>query len=119
MGGHHVAGARQLANVTLLVDHNHSQNDGPIDAILPPYSLPDRFRSFQWHVQEINGHSHLAIRDAVLNARANQRQPSVVIAHTQKGYLTPGQILLNGSHSGSLTEQIYEDAIAELERTAR
>lgn len=112
------AGARQLGNVVLLVDYNRSQNDGSLDEILPLHPLPDKFRAFHWHVQEVNGHSHLAIRDAVVNARVNQRQPSVIVAHTQKGYLTPGEILLNGSHSGSLTTEVYEDAIARLEQVA-
>jgi transketolase len=112
------AGARGLANVVLLVDYNRSQNDGPLDEIMPLHPLPEKFRAFHWHVQEVNGHSHLAIRDAIASAKENWLQPSVVIAHTRKGYLAPGKILLNGSHSGSLTDEVYEKAVAQLERMA-
>ena len=109
------AGARGLANVVLIVDYNRSQNDGTLEEIMPLHPLPEKLRSFHWRVQEIkNGHSHLAIRDAVANARENWMQPSVIIAHTRKGYLGPGQILLNGSHSGALTPEVYEDAISYL-----
>jgi len=108
------AGARGLANVVLIVDYNRSQNDGTLEEIMPLHPLPEKLRSFHWHVQEVNGHSHLAIRDAVANARENWMQPSVIIAHTRKGYLGPGQILLNGSHSGALTPEVYEDAISYL-----
>ncbi|GAB3950527.1 transketolase [Micromonospora vulcania] len=111
------AGARGLANVVLLVDYNRSQNDGTLEEIVPLHPLPEKFRSFHWHVQEVNGHSQLAIRDAINNARENWMQPSVIIAHTRKGYLGPGEVLLNGSHSGVLTPEVYEDAVGYLERT--
>lgn len=113
------AGAQCLSNVVLLVDYNRSQNDGPVDEIMPLHPLPEKFRSFHWHVQEVDGHSHRAIRDAVGYARTDRHQPSVVVAHTRKGYLAPGQVLLNGSHSGSLTPEVYADAIAQLEGAAR
>jgi len=109
------AGSRGVGNVILIVDYNRGQNDGTTDEIMSLHPLPDKFRAFNWHVQEVNGHSHLAIRDAVINAQAHQAQPSVIIAYTRKGYLAPGHILLNGEHSGQLTEEVYEDAIATLE----
>ncbi|TDB89164.1 transketolase [Micromonospora fluostatini] len=112
------AGASGLSNVVLLVDHNRSQNDGTLDEVLPLHPLAERFRAFHWHVQDVNGHSHLAVRDAVINARAHRLQPSVIIAHTRKGYLGPGEVLLNGAHSGTLTTEVYRDALAYLGRVS-
>jgi transketolase len=110
-----VAGARRLANVVLVVDHNGSQNDGLLSEIMPLAGLAERFRAFEWHVQDVNGHSHLSLMDALANARDNQAQPSVVIARTRKGHLGPGRIALNGSHSATLTTEEYESAMRYLE----
>ncbi|SCL20761.1 transketolase [Micromonospora pallida] len=110
------AGVRQLANTLLIVDHNRSQNDGPLDEVLPLHALPEKLRAFQWHVQEVDGHCHTAIRDAISTARTNNAQPSVIIAHTLKGYLGPERILLNGTHSGVLSAEEYENAVVYLRR---
>jgi transketolase len=105
------AGVRNVSNLVLFVDYNKSQNDGALDDILPLHPLTEKLKSFLWHVQEIDGHSHLAIRDAIINARANSAQPSVIVAHTRKGYLGRDRILLNGQHSGSLTDEELDSAV--------
>ncbi len=112
------AGARGVANVVAIVDYNKSQNDDALDAILPLHPLDEKFKAFGWHVQEVDGHSHLAIRDAIVSAKADQRRPSVVLAHTRKGYLGRGRILLNGAHSGALSQDQFEEAVAYLRRAA-
>ncbi|MFF4991033.1 transketolase [Streptosporangium saharense] len=108
------AGVRQISNVVVFVDHNRSQSDGLLDEVMPIHPLGDKFRSFLWHVQEIDGHSHPAIRDAVVNARRHTSQPSMIIAHTRKGHLGEGRVLLNGSHGGSLSEDEFDEAVGYL-----
>ncbi|HEX3789134.1 MAG TPA: transketolase [Pseudonocardiaceae bacterium] len=105
------AGAHQVANLILFVDYNRSQNDGALDEILPLYPLGAKFRSFRWHVQEIDGHAHEQIRDAVINAKQRTDRPSVIIANTRKGHLGQDRLVLNGSHSGALTEDEFTTAI--------
>lgn len=49
---------------------------------MPLNPLVDKFRSFNWHVQEINGHDFREIDRAVEEAQAVFDKPSVIIAHT-------------------------------------
>jgi transketolase len=110
--------ARSLGNLVLVVDHNKSQNDGKVEDVMPIGALPEKFRAFGWHVQEVDGHSHLAIVDAFATATAHTARPSVIIAHTRKGYLGRDRVLLKGSHSGTLGEEEYIEAIEYLGATA-
>lgn len=96
------AGARGLAGLTLLVDHNGSQNDGPVERVLPLGSLPAKLQAFGWQVQEVDGHEHHAIRAALGAARRSAR-PTALIAHTRKGHLGRDRLVLGGSHGGVLT----------------
>lgn len=110
------AGARKVSNIVLFVDHNKRQSDGPVDEVLPIGRLADKFRAFGWSVQEIDGHDHEAIRDAIGAARENAAQPSAIVAHTVKGHLGPGRVLLNGSHSGTLSPEEFRLASDYLRR---
>jgi transketolase len=111
------AGVRKATNLILFIDYNRSQNDGAVDEILPLHPLADKLEAFQWHVQEVDGHSHEEIRDAVVTAKQNTEQPSVIIAHTRKGHLAPDRVLLNGAHGGTLSAEEFHQAIDYL-RTA-
>jgi transketolase len=48
-------------------------------------TIADKFRAFNWHVTEIDGHDVEAIHDALLAAKAHDAGPAIVIAHTIKG----------------------------------
>ena len=73
-----------LANLIAIVDRNNIQIGGDTEKVMPLGDLADKWRSFGWDVQEIDGHDHLAIIQAIDKAK-NSRQPSVMIAHTIPG----------------------------------
>ncbi|MDO8482362.1 MAG: transketolase, partial [bacterium] len=50
---------------------------------LEPFA--DKYKAFNWHVQEIDGHNFNAIDEAVNRAKAVFDQPSVIIARTIPG----------------------------------
>ena len=52
---------------------------------MPLDSLNDKWASFNWHVQEIDGNNMQAIIDAVEAAKAVFEKPSVIIARTIPG----------------------------------
>jgi len=109
------AGAHRVSNVVAIIDHNNTQSDGTLDDTLPLRPLPDKLCAFGWHVQEVNGHAHRELREAVRAARRDTARPSVIIAHTRKGWLGRGQILLGGSHSAIPSAAEYARAVALLE----
>ncbi len=77
-----LAGKEKLQNLTVFVDRNNIQIDGFTEDIMPLNPLAEKWRSFNWHVQEIDGHNFRAIDGAYTQALAVFDKPSVIIAYT-------------------------------------
>lgn len=80
-----LAGKNKLRNLIAIVDRNNIQIDGFTEDIMPLEPLRDKWESFNWHVQEIDGHNFQEIVSAVNQAKAVFEKPSVIIAHTIPG----------------------------------
>ncbi len=79
------AGARNLHNITAVVDRNNIQIDGFTEEVMPIEPLVDKFKAFNWTVLEVDGHNIREIVDAFNKAMAIFENPTVVIAHTIPG----------------------------------
>lgn len=79
------AGKNKLSQIIAFVDRNNIQIDGSTEDIMPLEDLAGKWRSFGWHVQEIDGHNIESIRVAIGMAKAITNRPSVIIAHTIPG----------------------------------
>lgn len=79
------AGKYKLSQLLVFVDRNNIQIDGSTDTVMPLEDLAGKWRSFGWHVQEIDGHNIESIIDAASMARAINNKPSVVLTHTIPG----------------------------------
>jgi transketolase len=75
----------KLDNLIAIVDHNGLQLDGTNRQIMNLEPLTDKWRSFGWHVIEINGHDFPAILGAFQDAKKIKGQPTAIIAITIKG----------------------------------
>lgn len=80
-----LAGKEKLGNLIAIVDRNHIQIDGFTEDIMPLSPLYDKWKSFGWHVLQIDGHDMRAIVGAVREAQAMFEKPSVILAHTIPG----------------------------------
>ncbi len=80
-----LAGKEKLGNLIVIVDRNNIQIDGNTEDIMPLENLSHKFESFNWHVEEIDGHNFGAIVEAVGRAQAVFDGPSVIIARTIAG----------------------------------
>ncbi|MBI4136053.1 MAG: transketolase [Candidatus Vogelbacteria bacterium] len=80
-----LAGREGLHNLIAFIDRNNIQIDGFTEDIMPLEPLADKWRAFNWHVIEIDGHNFEEINDAVGEAKAVFAKPSVIIAHTIPG----------------------------------
>jgi transketolase len=76
------AGKEHLHNLILIIDRNGIQIDGYTKDVMPLEPLHEKFESFNWDVQEVDGHNIRAVNDAIGKAQAIYEQPSVIIAHT-------------------------------------
>ncbi len=77
-----LGGKERLQNVTAIIDRNNIQIDGFTEDIMPLNPLTDKWRAWNWHVQEIDGHNFRDIDRAVGQAQAVFDKPSVIIANT-------------------------------------
>lgn len=80
-----MAGKERLRNLTAIVDRNNIQIDGYTETIMPLEPLADKWRAFNWHVIEIDGHNIGQFLDAVGEAKAVYEKPTVILAHTIPG----------------------------------
>jgi len=79
------AGKYKLGQLIVFVDRNNIQIDGNTEDVMPLEDLAAKWKSFGWHVQEIDGHNVASIQDAASMARAIENKPSVIISHTIPG----------------------------------
>lgn len=79
------AAQQQLSRLCLIVDYNQIQSLGNVKDICDLSPLADKFRAFNWHVEEIDGHHYDEIAAALAAFKAEQQRPTVIIAHTVKG----------------------------------
>ncbi len=77
-----LGGKEKLHNLIMIVDRNGIQIDGYTKDVMPLEPLREKFESFNWDVQEVDGHNIRAVNDAIGKAQAVYSQPSVIIAHT-------------------------------------
>ena len=80
------AAKNNLDNLTVVVDRNNIQIDGMTEDVMPLDYLTAKYESFNWFVQEVDGHNIRAFVDAVNHARSVHQKPSVIIAHTIPGF---------------------------------
>lgn len=84
-----LAGKEQLHNLIMIIDRNGIQIDGFTKDVMPLEPLREKFESFNFDVQEVDGHNVRAVNDAIGKAQAVYGQPSVIIAHTIPGKGVP------------------------------
>lgn len=80
-----LGGKEKLHNLIAIVDRNNIQIDGYTEDIMPLDSVAKKWESFNWHVQEVDGHNFEMLNDAIGKAQAVFEKPSVIIARTIPG----------------------------------
>mgnify|MGYP001236757565 CR=1 FL=1 len=79
------AAKHQLSNLSVFVDYNKLQSYGLVQEVLKLEPLADKWKSFGFEVQEVDGHDTQALHDLTVKLPFNSEHPSVVICHTTKG----------------------------------
>ena len=75
----------KLGRLVAIVDRNNIQIGGDTEQVMPLNDLAEKWRSFGWQVQEIDGHDMVQIIAAIESAQAVRERPSLIIAHTVPG----------------------------------
>ncbi len=109
-----LAGKEKPHNLIAIIDRNNIQIDGHTEEVMPLEPLADKWRAFNWHVLEIDGHNFEEIYAAIGQAKSVFNRPTVIIAHT-----TPGKGVLEFEgkyewHGKPPTREEGEKALKEL-----
>ncbi len=105
----------KLDNLIAVLDRNYLQIDGPTEKIMSIEPIAFKWKSFGWHIFEVDGHSIREILDAVKKAKSIKGKPTLIIAHTVKG---KGVSFMEGSlafHGKAPSKEQYDQALYELE----
>lgn len=109
------ASAYKMDNLVAIVDHNKLQAMGPIVDRMDLTPIPVKWESFGWNVIEIDGHNMEEILKSLDEADTVKGKPTVIIAHTIKGKGISFAENVVGCHNVLLTEEMYNQALADLE----
>lgn len=75
-----------LDNLVAIIDYNKIQSLASISETLELEPFADKWRSFGWIVQEVDGHNHQQLKSALVSVSQQEgKKPTVIIAHTIKG----------------------------------
>ena len=109
------AGHYRLDNLCGIVDRNRLQIDGWVKEVMNVEPLADKYRAFNWHVLEIDGHNMGQILNAFAEARNTKGKPTVIIADTVKGKGVSFMENEAGWHGAATrTEEQLEQALKDL-----
>ena len=107
------AGFHRLDNITLVIDYNKFQSFGRVKDVLDLEPLPDKFRAFNWEVDECDGHNFEDI-ERVFKKTYKSGKPTAIIAHTIKGKGVSFMEDKNEWHYRSPNEDDFTKALKEL-----
>ncbi|RPJ72189.1 MAG: transketolase, partial [Alphaproteobacteria bacterium] len=109
------ASHHELDNLFVFLDNNKDQYEGQVCDVLNLEPLDQKWMSFGWDVEAIDGHDFEAIDNFVTSSGKRKGKPHIAIADTQKGN---GVSFMEGNseyHARALNEDEFNRAIKELE----
>ena len=104
----------RLSNLTVILDYNDVQLDGPVHEIMPIAPVVDKWRAFNWAVIEINGHNVRQVLEALDAAKDIHHCPTIIVAHTTKGKGVSFMENKSAWHGRAPTDEEYAQALVEL-----
>lgn len=104
----------KLDNLCVIVDNNGLQIDGPVDKVMSPYPIDEKFRAFGFHVEVIDGHDFDQIEAAMNMARVTKSKPTAIVMKTTKGKGVSFMENQVGWHGKAPNDAEYAQAMVEL-----
>lgn len=103
----------KLDNLTLFIDHNKYQQDGPTQDMMY-INLPKMFEAAGWNVRDVDGHNVGNLYESLKNEPHNDGKPTVYVCNTVKGKGVSFMEGNNSWHHASMDADQYSQAIKEL-----
>jgi len=80
-----LAGKERLRNLIGIIDRNNIQIDGYTEDIMPLEPFVDKWRAWNWHVIEVDGHNFEELNNAFMQAETVFEKPTMIVARTIPG----------------------------------
>jgi transketolase len=109
MAAHH-----KVDHFVTFLDYNKYQLDDSTKLICDLEPVVDKWKSFRWHTQEIDGHDLNQIIKAVEIAQKVKGQPAMIVCHTIKGKGVSFMENNNSFHGVAPTKEEEAKALGEL-----
>ncbi len=107
-GAHH-----GLSDLTLILDCNDSQVDGPVSQVTTIEPLAEKWLSFGWNAIEVDGHDLAALRGAF---DTETDRPKVIVARTRATADLAALEGLDDAHFIKIDDDLRGSLAAELQR---
>lgn len=104
----------KLDNLVAFLDYNNLQIDGEVSKVMPINPVVDKFKAFNWHVIEIDGHNYEEIKEALKEAKETKEKPTIIVARTSKGKGVSFMEDNPGWHGKAPNKEEFEKAMEEL-----
>ena len=104
----------QLDNLVAVLDYNKFALSDRTNEVMSLEPIYDKWVSFGWHVVVVNGHSVSQLINAFNEVKKIKGKPSIIIAHTVKGFKIPHVEGTPQSHSVSFTTEQVENTLQSL-----
>lgn len=104
-----------MDNLTLLIDYNKVQLDGPLTSINRPLDLVAKFAAFGMAAEMVKGYDVEEIRAGILRALEVKGRPTVVILDTYKGLGCNFAEQAKFNHYMNIDKAMADSAVAEIE----
>jgi transketolase len=108
------AGRHGLDNLCAILDQNQVQQTGKVAERLDLEPVVAKWRAFNWHVREIDGHDIAEILDALDEAEVVHDRPALIVAHGVKGKGVSWMELNSAWHGKAPDAEKLEQALAEI-----
>ncbi|HEX9822985.1 MAG TPA: transketolase [Actinomycetota bacterium] len=103
-----------LDNLCAILDQNQVQQTGKVAETLDIEPVVAKWRAFDWHVREIDGHDMEQVVDALDEAEMVTGRPTMIVSHTIKGKGVSFMELNPAWHGKAPNAEEAERALAEL-----
>jgi transketolase len=109
------AAQQRLSHLITFIDYNRQQSDGYSRDICELGDLAQKFADFGWFTQSVDGHDVAQIYEAIVKAKEQNAQPSLIVLNTVKGKGCGFAEGKANNHSIPITKEQMVETVKELE----
>ena len=104
----------KLDNLFAIVDNNGLQIDGPVDEVMSPYPIAEKFAAFNWNIVSGDAHDFDQLEAAFALGRFTKGAPTVLVQKSVKGKGVSFMENQVSWHGTAPKAEEYETAMSEL-----